>query len=104
MAKKTEINDNVIVFGKPYLFEGEEVVSIDLSGAENIKARDMIEANNYLARMGRLTVPVPELDLQYLLYLAHLASDKPIEFFEQLSMADAVKVKNKVRSFFSDEE
>lgn len=104
MAKKTVENENVITFSKPYLFEGEEVVSIDLSGAVNIKARDMIEANNYLAREGRLTVAVPELDLQYLLFLAHLASGKPVEFFEELSMADAVKVKNKMRSFFSDEE
>ncbi len=104
MAKAAANEDNIVKFARPYEFEGETYTEIDLSGCANIRAKDMVKANDYLSREGRVIVAVPELDLQYLLFIAHLATGKPIEFFENLPMASANKVKNKVRSFFQDEE
>ena len=47
---------------------------------------------------------MPEMDLQYCLYLAAFATGKPHEFFDQLKARDAVKVKNKIRNCFFVEE
>ena len=101
---KEKSSEDIVKFAKPHVFEGETYKELDLSGCEKLTAKDLIEANNYLARIGRNIVAIPNLDLQYLLYVAHLGTGKPIEFFETLSMANATKVKNKVQTFFSDDE
>ena len=96
---KPKDDDVIVKFVNSYEFEGETITELDFSGMDDITAKDMIQANNLLTRSGRV-VAVPEMDLQYILFIAHLATHKPLEFFDKLKPRDAVKVKNKVTNYF----
>jgi len=96
---EVEDNEYVITFKKPYIYEGTEHTSIDLSGLDNLKASDMIAANKVLDRSGSFSF-LPEMSLQYAVIIAAKATKLPIEFFNGLHPKEAVKVKNKVVSFF----
>ncbi len=96
-AMKKEGEDlYVIPLKKPITFERKTYDSIDLTGLENILAKDMIAINRMLARMGR---EVQENSMEYALYMAAEASSLPIEFFEQLTCNVAMKVKTCVMLF-----
>ena len=114
MAEVTEINkketaaaevldETVIKLSKTYDFEDEKIKTIDMSGLETITANDMIKANKILNNSGTVTV-LPETNLEYTLIIAASASGLPIEFFKTLAPKDAMKVKNRVTSFFFGEE
>lgn len=94
--------ENVIKLSRTYEFEGEKIQELDFSGLENITADDMIKANKVLASSGTVSV-LPENDLHYTLIIAASATGHPIEFFKSLKPRDAIKVKNKVTSFFFGE-
>lgn len=91
--------DNVLKFTKPYNFEGKEYTEVDLSGLESITARDMIEAEKLYGRTGGFSF-IPEMSMGYAIMIATRASKHPIEFFQGLPPKDAMRVKNKVTSFF----
>ena len=93
----------VIKLSRTYDFEGEKIKEIDMSGLEEITANDMIKANKVLNNNGTVTV-LPETNLEYTLIIAASASGLPIEFFKILVPKDAMKVKNRVTSFFFGEE
>ena len=95
--------ESIVKLSKAYNFEGETIKTIDLSGLENITANDMIKANKVLNNSGTVTV-LPETNLEYTLIIAASASGLPIEFFRTLVPRDAMKVKNRVTSFFFGEE
>ncbi len=97
-APKEELSP-VITFGKPYHFEGKDYESIDLSGLDNLTAENMIAADKYLTTNGNFS-PMPEMSLEYTLYIASVATGLPVEFFRHLSPKDAIKVKNRVTNFF----
>lgn len=109
MAKEDNIIDiqqdidddksQVVKFSKAYMFEGEEIAELDLSGLEDITVEDMIHASDMLARSGRV-VSVPETDIQYTLYIAHAATKKPYEFFLKLRPKDAAQIRARVTRFF----
>lgn len=101
-AYKKEDISPVVTFGKPYHFEGKEHKSIDLSGLDNLTAENMIAADKYLASNGVFT-PMPEMNMEYTLYIASVATGLPIEFFRRLPPKDAIKVKNRVTNFFYGE-
>lgn len=92
-------NEYIVIFNRPYTFEDREYKDIDLSGLDNLKASDMIEANKVLDRSGSFSF-LPEMSLQYACIIAAKATKLPIEFFNGLHPREAVKVKNKVVSFF----
>ena len=94
-----EAEENIIKLSKTYDFEGEKIQKLDFSGLENVTADDMIKANKVLASSGTVSV-LPENDLHYTLIIAASATGHPIEFFKSLKPRDAIKVKNKVTSFF----
>ena len=96
---EVEEGEYIIVFNKPYTFEGVEHKSIDLSGLDDLKASDMIAANKVLDRSGSVSF-LPEMSLQYAVIIAAKATKLPIEFFNGLHPREALKVKNKVVSFF----
>lgn len=91
--------DDVVKFVKPYKFEGKEYTEVDLSGLDNIKASDMIEAEKMYGRSGGFSF-IPEMSMEYALIIATKASNQPIEFFQGLQPKNAMRVKNKVTSFF----
>ncbi len=101
--KPPEDPESYVRFSKPYPFEGKNYAGIDLKGIESLSARDLCEAEKYLNRMGIIS-PLPEMTMEYVGFIANRASGQPIEFFMGLPPKDAVKVKNKVTSFFYGED
>lgn len=95
--------ESIVKLSKTYDFEGDKISELDFSGMENVTAEDMIKANKVLASSGTVSV-LPENDLHYTLIIAASATGYPIEFFKALKPKDAIKVKNKVTSFFFGEE
>lgn len=92
-------NSMVVVFKKPYKFEGEIYDKIDLNGMEDMTAADMIATNKVMDRSGSFSF-LPEMSLEYACIIASKATKLPIEFFKGLHPREAVKVKNRVSSFF----
>ena len=93
----------IVKFNKPYHFEGKTYNEIDLSKLEDLTAEDMIAADKYLTRSGTVSV-MPEMSLEYSCFIASRATDLPVEFFRRLPPKDAIKVKNRVTSFFYGED
>ena len=48
--------------------------------------------------------PLPEMTVEYVQFIAARASGQPVEFFKGLPPKDAIKVKNRVTSFFYGED
>lgn len=94
-----EDNKYLITFKNPYIFEGEEHKEIDLSNIQDLKAKDLIEADKVFSSRGQ-TSTMNEVNLGYACIIASKATQKPIEFFENLPANEAIKMKNKVASFF----
>lgn len=96
---EAEENDFYIKFRKPYTFEGETFDGIDLSGLEDLSARDMIATQRTMEKSGSINV-LPEMSLEYACLFAAKATGKPVEFFQELPPKEAIKVKNRVTNFF----
>lgn len=92
-----------IQFKKPYEFEGEAYLEVDLSGLEDMSGRDMSLISRSMEREGNFT-PVKEVSVEYAFRVAAKATKLPVEFFEGLPMKEAAKVKNKVLNFFYGED
>ena len=112
-AKKTEVLQGEVVIDGPllitlskeYEFEGEKIREIDLSGLEDVTAKDMMRANRTLVKTGGGTGDlVPEITLPYALVIAEQCTKYPIEFYERLNPRDAMKVRTTVVSFMFGEE
>lgn len=93
----------LVVFKKPFVFEGKDYESVDLSGLEDLSAADMIAANKTMERGGTVNV-LPEMSLEYACIISARASRMPVEFFRALPPKEALKVKNCVTSFLYGEE
>lgn len=102
-AAAVEENSYKITFSKPYRFEGKDYTELDLSGLDNLTAEHMIAADKYMTRNGNFSV-MPEMNLEYALYIASAATDLPIEFFKRLPPKDTIKIKNRVTNFFYGED
>ena len=95
-------NEMVIRFAKPYMFEGKEYKQVDLSPLEDITASDMIKAEKIVQRSG-ITM-LYEMTTEYACTISAIATKMPIEFFKGLKPREAIKLKNKVTSFFYNED
>jgi alkyl hydroperoxide reductase subunit AhpC len=93
------MEENILKLSRTYTFEGEKISELDFSGADDVTARDMMEAADQLTRAGRVVIN-PENDVQYCLWIAAAITHKPHEFFDKLKARDIVRVKNKVRMVF----
>ena len=111
MAEKVDVlskdsekleNSRIVVFNKPYTFEGEVYKEVDLSALDDMTATDMIAANKILEKSGSFSF-LPEMSLEYACIISARATKMPLEFFQRLHPRDAIKVKNKVTSFFYGE-
>ena len=103
-SKKDEVEEsNIVEFTKVYQFEGETISKIDMSGMEGITANDLIKANKVLQASGVVSV-MPETNLEYAMIIAASATVRTVDFFKGLAPRDAMKIKNKVTSFFFGEE
>ena len=94
-----EDNKYYIRFRKPFTWEDKVYEGVDLSGMEDMSARDMIQAQRAMEKSGSINV-LPEMSLEYACIFASKAAKLPVEFFQALPPKEAVKVKNRVTSFF----
>lgn len=92
----------VVMLDPPFAFEGKEHTSIDLHGIDSLTGSDLIRASDILQKTGH-TPLIVEMDTEYLLICAHLATGLPLEFFKALPARAAIKVKNAVRNGFFGE-
>lgn len=93
-------NENrIITFDKPFMHETETFKDIDLSGLDQLTTDNLITAERIYHKLGG-TAFNPETTLEYCVVVAHLASDKPIEFFTKLPGKEALKIKKMVYNFF----
>ncbi len=98
------MKDPIVKFSKTYEFEGARISEVDLSGLENLTAEDMFNAQQNLVVQNYVCVQ-QESDPKYCILIAAYATQLPSEFFNQLSIKDATKVKNRVSAyFFASEE
>ena len=102
-TQKQDENKYLIKFRKPFIFEDETYKEIDLSGLEDLSAKDMIQAQRTMERSGSINV-LPEMSLEYACIFASKATKIPVEFFQALPPKEAIKVKNKVTNFFYGED
>lgn len=76
---------------------------MDLSGLEEISAKDMIAVNKMIERSGTVNV-IPEMSLEYACLISARATGKPVEFFQALPPKEALKIKNRVTNFLYGED
>lgn len=100
---KSDEDQYKIVFKKPFVWEDETYTEIDLSGLEDLSARDMIQTQRVMERSGSINV-LPEMSLEYACIFASKATGMPVEFFQALPPKEAAKLKNKITSFFYGED
>ncbi len=88
----------IIVLNNPVKFEGKKYDTIDLTGLRNINTGDMVKVSRILSRGGNIDVN-QELTLEYAINIAAIATNMPVEFFEQLPPNLGMQVKGRVTSF-----
>lgn len=94
------MESRIIKLKKPFEFEGEKYEEINLDGLEELTAADLIKVQKeYKAAEG--TVAVPETEYGYLLRLAALVAQLPLELFLELPAADGFAVKIAVSTFLT---
>lgn len=84
---------------KPFMFEGEEVKSIDLNGLYNFSIQDMYTLNQEMYRLGFRGSNL-ESTLEYCCMAAALMNNKPYEWLYGMGVRDAIRFKNTVNTFF----
>ena len=91
--------DNLIFkFSKPYTFENEITSELDLSGLDNLTGADLAAGEKHLNRMGIIT-PTPQMNIEYVHYMAHVVTGRPLEFFAGIPARDDLRLKNLVTGF-----
>ena len=101
-----EVEDSLLLkFKKPYHFEDEVYNEINLAGLETLTATDMIWAEKFVKRSSGIAIDVmPEVSLEYAAAICSRATDQPVEFFKQLPMKEATRLKNIVTGFIFGQE
>lgn len=103
-AADVQGNEHLVKLSKPYKFEDEgEITSIDLSCLENATAEVLIKANRVMVSTGDV-MTIPENDIRYALFVAAECTGIPYSFYKKLNLADAIKVKMEVMTFFNGGE
>lgn len=97
-AERDEEESLVLVFRKPYKFEGREYDRLDLSGLEDVTAADLAAVGKLVAKQGVVT-PMPEMTMDYTLALAARVAKLPAEFFNGLPARETIRLKNLVTGF-----
>ena len=93
-----EENALVMKLDKPFTFEGQTYTEVDLSGMEDMTTADLCAVGKIMAKQGMVT-PMPEVTVDYAMYMAARASGKPVEFFKGLPPKEAIKLKGIVVGF-----
>lgn len=94
------MSDLVIELKKPYVFEGAEFNTIDLTAVEDLSGLDLINAKKTYAQRGGFST-VLSTDPEYCAIVAAKATKQPIEFFEQMPAQLYNKVTMRVMGFLN---
>ena len=86
------------IFSQPIEFYGKEVKQIELN-LEQINAKKTFEVDRRFRQENPGFVGIAILENEYIIMLAQSVSDLPLEFFEQLSVAEMYSLTNAVRTF-----
>lgn len=95
----------ILLFQKPYNFEGKEHLSIDLSGMEDLTGDDMTRIDRLYNRnrgtqdLGPAMM-VPEVDRTYAMIVAAEVTRLPIEFFKGMPARETVRLRTMVSAYF----
>ena len=98
MEDSVEDGIYIVRLNPPIIYEKKTYDRIDLTGLDNIRAADMIAVSRKLNRSGNVDF-MQETSLEYAINIAHRATGLPLEFFDQLRPAAALRVKNAVTAF-----
>ena len=93
------MKDPVVKLSKTYEFEGARISEVDLSGIDNLTAKDMFKAHQNMTMQNHVSVQL-ESDPVYCKLIASFATQLPSEFFDEISLKDFTKIKNKVSAYF----
>lgn len=88
-----------VEFIKPFEFEGVDYESVELD-LDSLKGSDLSAAKKQWQRAGNVASAVT-LDIDFCIYVATLACDQPIEFFNGLPAKEYNKVYGEVFSFLN---
>ncbi|PKM72850.1 MAG: hypothetical protein CVU91_07430 [Firmicutes bacterium HGW-Firmicutes-16] len=103
--KTTPIEEPILelVFKKPYMFEGTEYKSVDLSKLEDWTGGDIDKAKKTLKSMDGLDpqdMTLPESNSNYCRIVASMVTGLPFEFFKNLKARDSRALDVLVIGFF----
>ncbi len=87
-----------IIFKKPCVFEGNTYEKLDLSGLENMTGKDYANIERAL-RVTGITTLNPETTPEGAYMYASRVTGVPVEFFDNLPLKEAKKVKAVVVNF-----
>jgi len=93
-------NEFLVTFKSPFTFEGKEYKNVDISGIKKLTTGDLIEADAQFGETGQFAI-MNEMTTGYACIVAPQASDKPVEFFQQLPAVEGLKLKRIVMGFFN---
>ena len=98
--EQPEDDDNIIELSKSYKFEGKVIKSIDIARIEDLSGRDAKKIDKLYKKIAKGNISVqPELTNEYAIAAAHYITQFPVAFFEQLSIKDIIKIRNRVINF-----
>jgi hypothetical protein len=106
-TEEADDNDLYVKFASPYKFEGKTYEGLDLSGLYDLTGKDYIDCERYCKRKGSFEEsvdPMKEFSMPFVMACACRATDKPIEFFERMSIRNLVLIKNAVVGFLYGED
>lgn len=83
----------------PFLFDGEKIKSIDLSGLFELTAADMAAIDRQMQSMGH-SYARPEVTGIYAMLVTARINHKPWEFCNKMKARDFIRLRETVRAFF----
>ena len=100
-AQQTDRKD-VLVFNRPYVFEGVEYKELDLSGIRKLTIMDAIQAQKDLINQRELAAAVlTETTTAFARIIAEKATGLPIEFFKLMPRGRCNELVKTVQSYFN---
>lgn len=103
MTKTENENKYLVTFKKPFTFEGKTFDSVDLSAIENLNTEQLCKAERVFERSGGVSA-LKEMNLEYAIILASVATGHPIEFFKALPAREGSKIKTRIGAYFFGSE
>lgn len=103
ITEEEEENELVVMFKKPFVYEGKTYTEVDLTGIEDLSGAQLCAAHRMYTKSKSVAL-TPELDPNYAAIIGHMATKLPVEFFYSLPAKELSKIKRAVSGFFFGED